>query len=268
MNEKHENVVRENHGDFAVIRWNRPARKNAILPEMQKTLMKHLNELAKDDSIKLVVLTGTGEYYTSGADFLKSNISEADLPNKEVEKLDIFKDLVDCLIDFPKPLIAAVNGPAIGMGVTTLPLCDIVYASSDSTFVTPFSRIGLIAEGCSSYTFPRIMGYAKATEMLLFNRTISASQALACGLLAEIFPKETLMKEVYKRIHEFLDNPYMCLVYGKQLIRGQDRQKLHEINAEEVKRLKERALADDVKLQAMKFIQRRMEIKSKRNAKL
>ena len=70
---------------------------------------------------------------------------------------------MDCLIDFPKPIIAAVNGPAVGMGVTTLPLCDVVYASSDSTFVTPFSRIGLVPEACSSYTFPVIMGYAKVS---------------------------------------------------------------------------------------------------------
>jgi len=235
---------------------------------MQKAATKYLNELSKDDSIKLVVLTGTGEYYTSGADFLKSNVNDADLSNAQIDHLDIFKDLVDCLIDFPKPLIAAVNGPAIGMGVTTLPLCDIVYASSDSTFLTPFSRIGMVPEGCSTHTFPLIMGYTKATEMLLFNRTISAQQALAYGLVAEIFPKETLIKEVYKRIHEFLDNPTMCLIYGKQLIRGHDRKKLHEINEEEVNRLKERATSDDVKLQAMKFIQRRMEIKLKRNAKL
>ncbi|KAJ7338497.1 hypothetical protein JRQ81_012396, partial [Phrynocephalus forsythii] len=86
-------------------------------------------------------------------------------------------DFVSHFIEFPKPLVAVVNGPAIGISVTLLGLFDIVYASDKATFQTAFSQLGLTPEGCSAYTFPKIMGPAKANEMLIFNSKITANQA-------------------------------------------------------------------------------------------
>jgi enoyl-CoA hydratase/carnithine racemase len=84
--------------------------------------------------------------------------------------------MVDALIDFPKPLLALVNGPAIGIGTTMLGLCDYVVASDSATFNTPFTFIGLTPEGCSSHLLPKIIGTSNATAMLLFNRKFSAHQ--------------------------------------------------------------------------------------------
>nr|XP_026689627.1 enoyl-CoA delta isomerase 2, mitochondrial-like [Ciona intestinalis]XP_026689628.1 enoyl-CoA delta isomerase 2, mitochondrial-like [Ciona intestinalis] len=247
---------------YAILRFNRPQRKNAIIPEMQVALTHHLNQLESDESVKVVVLTGTGEYYTSGADFLGGN----SMPGDVVDSLQIFKDLVDRLITFPKPIIAAVNGPAIGMGVTTLPLCDVVYASSSSTFITPFSRIAAAPEGCSSYTFSKAMGYAKANEMLLFNRTLSAQEAYTAGLVTEVFPKEVFKAEVQKRVEEIIDNPIKSMIYGKRLIRGPEIKTLLHVNEVEFKRLIERFQSEDVVVQAMKFFQKRQKLKEERMA--
>lgn len=97
------------------------------------------------------MLTGIGSYYSSG--------QELELPSGEgpglKERLQVTQDLTDALIDFPKPLIAAVNGPAVGYAVTTLALCDMVFCTPMATFTTPFMKLGFCAEACSSYLFPR-----------------------------------------------------------------------------------------------------------------
>ncbi|CAK8696192.1 unnamed protein product [Clavelina lepadiformis] len=265
-------VLLERHKGYAVIRLNRPERKNGIVQEMEIALSYYLDTLANDDTIKLVVITGTGEYYTSGADIIGSfGSDERSSEKNDVEKirkrLEPFKNLVNSFIRFPKPIIAAVNGPAIGMGVTTLPLCDVVYAAADSTFMTPFSKIAMIPEACSSYTFPIIMGYSMANEMLLFNRKITAEEAYRFGLISRIFPKETFMTEVEKKVEEFLDNPAKCLEFGKKLIRDRDREKLHKINEEEVEQLVERLQSEDTVTQAIKFLEERQRIKRERARK-
>lgn len=107
-----------------------------------------------------------------------SAMAESDLTPEELSKQtnQIFQDFIDVLIDFKKPLAALVNGPAIGIGVTHLPLCDIVWASDAAYFLTPFTRLGLTPEGCSSYTFPKIMGPSMASEMLMLNTKFTAEE--------------------------------------------------------------------------------------------
>ena len=92
-------------------------------------------------------------------------------------------------IDFPKPLVVLVNGPAVGISVTVMALCDAVYATDRATFHTPFTILGQSPEGCSTVTFPQAMGHAHASEMLLFNKKITASEAKERGIVSEVIVK-------------------------------------------------------------------------------
>ncbi|KAG8133281.1 putative Peroxisomal 32-trans-enoyl-CoA isomerase-like protein, partial [Naja naja] len=144
------------------------------------------------------------------------------------------------------PLIAVVNGPAVGISVTLLGLFDIVYATDQATFHTPFSNLGQSPEGCSSYTFPKIMGLTKATEMLLFNKKLTAAEACSQGLVAEVFPDSTFQKET--------------LAVSKQLIRNMEKEKLYEVNSQECECLMERWLSEECMQAVMSFMQKKSKL--------
>ncbi|XP_064363159.1 enoyl-CoA delta isomerase 2 isoform X2 [Dromaius novaehollandiae] len=203
----YETIIVTTKNNITKIMFNRPERKNAISHKMYREIIKALEEAAKNDST-IAVITGNGEYYCSGNDLNNFTNAEAG----ETEKMAkngavLLKEFVAHFIDFPKPLIAVVNGPAIGISVTLLGLCDIVYASDTATFHTPFSQLGQSPEGCSSYLFPKIMGLAKANEMLLFNKKLTAAEACAQGLVTEVFPDRTFQKEVWARLKAYASLP-------------------------------------------------------------
>ena len=110
-------------------------------------------------------------------------MAESDLSPEELAQQSNkrFQDFVDAIIEFKKPIAALVNGPAIGIGVTHLPLCDFVWASDAAYFVTPFTKLGLTPEGCSSYTFPKILGPSMANEMLMTNAKFTAHDVNMLG---------------------------------------------------------------------------------------
>ncbi|XP_031213949.1 enoyl-CoA delta isomerase 3, peroxisomal-like [Mastomys coucha] len=145
------------------ITFNRPTKKNAITFQMYHDIMLALKNASTDNSV-ITVFTGTGDYYSSGND-LTNLINDAGEIRDVATSAKQLREFVNCFIDFPKPLVAVVNGPAIGIAVTLLGLFDAVYASDRATFHTPFTHLGQISEACSSYTFPKIMGPAKAMKI-------------------------------------------------------------------------------------------------------
>ncbi|KYQ58211.1 Peroxisomal 3,2-trans-enoyl-CoA isomerase [Trachymyrmex zeteki] len=155
---------------------NKPAKKNAFSFQMYKELKMLLNESAKNNEVLIFVLTANGDFFSSGNDISASMESPLDLTFETV------KELIDTIIMYPKLLIAIVNGPAIGIAATILGIFDIVYASDKAYFQTPFSSLGLIAEGCSSYTFPRLLGHSKAGDMLYLGYKMNAQEAKQRGL--------------------------------------------------------------------------------------
>ncbi|TSK16036.1 NEDD4-like E3 ubiquitin-protein ligase WWP1 [Bagarius yarrelli] len=234
---------------ITTIRLNRPQKKNAITVEMYNELIEALDLAGKNDSV-ITVLTGSGDYYCSGNDL--NNFTK--IPEGGPEKMAkdagaLLKRYVKAYIDFPKPLIAVVNGPAVGVSVTVLGLFDIVYASERATFHTPFSNLGQSPEGCSSYTFPKIMGAAKANEMLLFNKKLTATQACELGLVTEVFPDSSFQSEVWTRLKAYAKLP------PNQLMRQVEKDKLHAVNDAEVERLIERWLSDECMQAIMSFFQ-------------
>ncbi|XP_077348255.1 enoyl-CoA delta isomerase 2 [Lithobates pipiens] len=258
--QKYETLEVFSQDNITKIFLNRPEKKNAITLQMYKEIGLALDEAAKDDSV-ITVLTGYGDYYCSGNDL--NNFTNIPPEGKEQMASDsavILEEFVNKFIDFPKPLIAVVNGPAVGISVTILGLFDVVYATDRATFHTPFSQLGQSPEGCSSYTFPRIMGLSKASEVLLFNKLLTAREASQLGLVTEVFPDSTFQREVWERLKGYGSLPKNSLVFSKQLMRATEKEKLHAVNIEECKRLKERWLSDECMNAIISFFQKRVKL--------
>lgn len=252
---KSESVVMTSRDGITTIMLNQPAKRNAITLQMYQDILLALNAASQDNSI-ITVFTGNGEYYSSGNDL--TNFTNKDVSEKMFEDGDFpVRKLIDTLIDFPKPLVAVVNGPAIGIAVTLLALFDAVYASDRATFHTPFSSLGLTPEGCSSYTFPKIMGPTKAAEMLIFGKKITAREACARGLVTEVFPDSTFQKEVWSRLKAYAKNPPDAMRIGKQLLRSSEKERLHAVNAEEFRVLRERVLSEECVSGVLSFFSRK-----------
>uniref|UniRef100_A0A672S556 Enoyl-CoA delta isomerase 2, mitochondrial-like n=1 Tax=Sinocyclocheilus grahami TaxID=75366 RepID=A0A672S556_SINGR len=267
--------------NITTIRLNRPEKKNAITAEMYNELIEALDLAGKDDSVITAITgevlyfafqclqmlkqcayppfnvsEGSGDYYCSGNDL--NNFTKS--PEGGVEKMakdagQLLRRYVKAYIDFPKPLIGVINGPAVGVSVTLLGLFDVVYATERATFHTPFSQLGQSPEGCSSYLFPKMMGAAKASEMLLFNKKLTAAQACEVGLVTEVFPESSFQSEVWTRLKAYAKLPRNSLALSKQLIRAVEKEKLYAINDAEVERLVERWLSDECMQAIMSFFQ-------------
>nr|XP_023656056.1 enoyl-CoA delta isomerase 2, mitochondrial isoform X1 [Paramormyrops kingsleyae] len=250
-----QTIVFSTKDNISTIRLNRPEKKNAITMQMYNEIIKALELAGKDDSV-LTVFTGTGDYYCSGNDL--NNFTH--IPKDGIEQMakdagKLLKAFVSAFIDFPKPLVAVVNGPAVGVSVTVLSLFDLVYATERATFHTPFSQLGQSPEGCSSYTFPRLMGPAKASEVLLFNKKLTATEACRLGLVTEVFPDGSFQAEVWARLRAYAKLPRNSLALSRQLVRQVDKERLHQVNASEVARLEERWQSDECMNAIMSFFQ-------------
>lgn len=244
----------ENHG--FIIRFNRPEKRNSITLEMYKSIIQLLKTVGERKDVHYLVLTGTGDYFSSGNDLgnftakLKTGVSPDQLAKDAAE---LVRQYVGAFIDFPKPAIALVNGPSIGVSCTILGLFDVVYASDKAYFQTPFSNLGLSPEGCSSYTFPRIMGNAKANEVLMMNKQLSAKEAKECGFVTDYFPSANFEAETKQRILEFSKLPPTSLRHSKTLVREPIWSELHKANDKECERLVERFTSEEAMKAVMEF---------------
>lgn len=232
---------------------NRPERYNAINIQMYRDITKILNDAAEDDDVAIVKLTGAGKYYSSGND-LKDIItmSPSEIDQAINDGGPMLEKFVSAFIDFPKMLVAAVNGPAVGITVTTLGLFDAVYACDHATFHTPFAKTGQSPEGCSSYTFPKLLGQAKAANVLYFGHVLTANEVLD-SLVTKIFPASSFEKDVDNEIQKMLALPIKSLVYTKKLMRDSERALLNTVNKQECERLLERWRSEDFINAVMKF---------------
>ena len=174
----------------------------------------------------------------------------------------VLQKFVGAFIDFPKPLIGAVNGPAIGIAVTTLGLMDCVIASDTATFQSPFTSLGQSPEGCSTYTFPRIMGYSRASEMLYLNYKMNAKEAEACGFVSRIVPSnqfESHLNEWLYGKNGLVNTCYpKSMMFSKGLVRTEElREKLHQVNKNECETIIDRWISDECVEALQKFFTRK-----------
>lgn len=251
----------EKKGKAFFIALNRPDKKNALNHEAYEEIIKALKESGDSHETTLTILTGKGDYYCSGNDLNNFSISDPkEIPKMAKDANALLRRFVAAFIDHPKPLIALVNGPAIGISVTTLGLCDVIYASDTATFNTPFSSLGQSPEGCSSLIFPMIMGLAPATEMLLFGKKLTATEAMHHGLVNAVFPAQSFRAETERRVLQFSELPPKSLVLSKGIIRKNFRQLLHSVNNDECNLLEERWQSEECMNAIVKFFSSKSKI--------
>lgn len=188
-----------------------------------------------DDSIAAHVITGSNGIFTAGndiGDFLATSRGTGDL-NKDVVRF------IRLLPVVKKPLIAAVNGPAIGIGTTMLFHCDLVYAAPDATFATPFLDLGVTPEAASSLLMPQRIGYARAFAMLVLGDPMSADDAVAAGFVNAIIPAADLEKAALDAARRLAKKPPEALAVARRLLRG-DTAEILKRTDEEVSAFRER----------------------------
>ncbi|CAO3567164.1 unnamed protein product [Mortierella alpina] len=257
------------HG-VAVIAFNRPKKYNALNPQVYDQWGRALEWAAKSDDVRVVVLTGHGKYFTSGQELTIPDSSEME-EGAEVlykKRSAYTTKVVEELIRFPKLIIAAIQGPVIGFGVTSTALCDVVYTVPDATFNTPFMQLGFCAEACSSIVFPRIMGSSRANEMLLMGRKFTAEEMKEAGMVARIFPKESFMAEVLRLATNAAKFPPQAMKDTKALIRDREYDLLEQINKREMELLGVRMASDESAQAIMEFMMAKYDRKEKAQSKL
>lgn len=222
-----DTLLLERIGAVQCIIFNRPEKKNAFLQEMYVAFERALKDADTDESVRAVVLLAEGDAFSSGndvADFGKQ-------ANIDIMEAPVMK-LLHAANNFRKPLIAGVNGLAVGIGVTILLHCDLVYAVPEATFKTPFVDLALVPEAGSSLLLPAAIGPAKAADMLLRSRKLSAEEADKAGLISEILPAEHFREAVLQRAAEVAAKAPTALAITKDLLKQNRAQIAERMNLE------------------------------------
>ena len=182
------------HSDqgIATLTFDRPAKKNAITAEMYEQFVAGLKQAAADPSVRVALIAGSGGTFTAGndlKDFSNPKFAQPDSP---------VLSFMQGLAAFEKPAIAAVQGIAVGIGVTLLLHCDLVYVADDATFSMPFTSLGLVPEFASTLLLPRIAGRARAAEKLLLGKPFPAAEAVVMGIANAVLPSADVVAHAQK----------------------------------------------------------------------
>ena len=181
-------VLYEVAGGVAVLTLNRPDRLNAWTPTMEGIWNGLLDRAVADDDVRALVVTGAGRAFCAGMDMavLAERAGAGKAPPRR-------ERLLTSLADLPKPVVGAVNGPCVGLGLALALCCDVRFAAPEARFVTGFARRGFVAEFGTSWRLPRLVGHARAMDLLLTGRPCDADEALAIGLANWIVPASELL---------------------------------------------------------------------------
>ncbi|XP_076662298.1 uncharacterized protein LOC143365737 isoform X4 [Halictus rubicundus] len=201
--------------------------KNALTLQMMQEFRDTLSILKRDDDCRVVLLTSTGSSFCEGLELsmlLHTNKEERRLRAQEMA--DAVKDFIKSLATFNKPIVAGVQGAAIGLGVTMLPLFDLVIASDKATFSTPYGKLGQIAEGAAVFTLSHILGSAITSELLLGGRTLTASEALRAGLVTRVLWPDRFQVELLPTLRAMSEQSSQSMEATKALLRHSLRKKL------------------------------------------
>ncbi len=208
-----------NEGMVRVLTLDRPEALNAFNGVLFDALTEGLLAAADDASVRVAILTGTGRAFSAGLD-----LSEV---GKEVDPpVHGSAGLFEALIDFPKPLLLAINGLGVGFGATICGLADMAFMAQSARLRTPFTSLGLTGEAGSTTTFPSLLGHQAASWMLYSSAWLDAEACKSAGLVLDVFPDDRLAEEVMGRAQAIAAQPLSALLHSKALLMGPKRERI------------------------------------------
>ncbi len=244
-------IITERSGHILRIQLNRPEKKNAMTVAMYITLADLLNDAAKDDQIRVVLWHGTGDSFSAGndiEDFLKNPPGAGESPQAR---------LMRALIDFDKPIVAAVQGAAIGGGTTMLTHCDLVLAGESAKLQMPFVNLAVVPEFGTSYSVPARIGYLRAAELILLGSRFDAKRAAELGLVTRVMPDQELLASATQTARDLAEKPPAALQACKRLMRSSTRELLERAVRLENEEFSVRVRSAEAKEAFTAFIEKR-----------
>jgi len=235
---------------IASVELARPEKKNALTAQMYQQLAAALAAADADPQVRAILLHGTQDCFTAGndvGDFLKRPAGA------EPPVAGLFK----VLPNLAKPIVAAVGGPAVGIGSTMLLHCDLVYAAGNARFQLPFVPLGIVPEFASTYLLPLIAGYQRAAELLLLGQPFTAQKAYEIGMVCEVVPAENLLSKAREAAAALAALPPESLRLTKRLLRKRHGAAVAESIAEETKLFSERLSSPEAKEAMSAFLEKR-----------
>lgn len=213
----YQTILFEQFDGVATITLNRPDRYNAFTPEMLAEIHDALKKCAKDNAVRVIVITGAGKAFNSGQD-LKNTQASIGTRNLGEAVEQHFNPLIKFMYNLPKPIICRLNGVAAGAGCSLALACDMVIASENASLIEVFVNIGLVPDSGSSYFLPRVVGSKKAFELCTMGNKVSAQEALTLGMVNKVVPHNDLDAEVKRVADYFATAPTKAIGYIKKML--------------------------------------------------
>jgi enoyl-CoA hydratase/carnithine racemase len=208
-----DEIITERSKSVLRVQLNRPMKRNAMTSRMYATLTDVFNDAAKDEGTRVVLWHGAGDSFSAGndiEDFLENPPGPGDSPQAR---------LMNALLDFDKPLVAAVHGAAIGGGTTMLTHCDFVYAGESAKFQMPFINLAVVPEFGSSCSVPARIGHIRAAELILLGLPFDAKRAAELGFVTQVVPDQILMTAATEAARKLAARPARALQASKRLMK-------------------------------------------------
>ncbi len=206
-------ILFEIKNSVATITLNRPEKFNSFNKEMALLLQKTLSDCAADKNIRAIYLTGTGKSFCAGQDL--GELTGENPPGFEVVLKEHYNPIIDRIRTIEKPVVCAVNGVAAGAGANIALCCDVVIACTSASFIQAFSKIGLIPDSGGTFTLPRLIGFQKASALMMLGDKVSATEAERIGMIYKVINDEIFAEESMKIAIALSQMPTKSLAYTK-----------------------------------------------------
>jgi len=246
-----DDIITEHSGSVLRVELNRPTKRNAMTSGMYVKLADVFNDAAKDERTRVVLWHGAGDSFCAGndvEDFLKNPPGPGESPQAR---------LMNALLDFDKPLIAAVQGAAIGGGTTMLTHCDFVYAGESAKFQMPFVNLAVVPEFGSSFSVPARIGHLRAAELILLGLSFDAQRASNLGLVTQVVPDQNLLAIATEMARQLAVKPAGTLQASKRLMKRPFREQIKAAMATENEVFSAQVRSEDAKEALTAFLEKR-----------
>jgi len=207
-------IVSNQVNGVLTLTFNRPEKMNALTRSMYSGLATGLNEAAGDFGVRAVVLAAAGDHFTAGNDIMDFMNNPPTSDDSEVAQF------LASLLNFPKPLLAAINGNAVGVGTTMLLHCDVVIAGPSAKFSMPFASLGLVPEAGSSFLFPQLVGYQRAARIFMTGESFDADSAIEMGLVTA--KDSDPLAHAMKIAEHIAEQPPQAIINTKALLKAKN----------------------------------------------